>query len=132
MPTQQQTRDEDFENTKLVLEKKQELSETHLTASDTAEIEQVFNEADDFRTIGERITAPLDSIISETAKVIDADPIMKVSEELKNMNGEVQEVYSDIIDNDGNIMKFFKSIPLLGSIAKSIDSKYDEASFNIK
>jgi len=29
-------------------------------------------------------------------------------------------------------MKFFKSIPLLGSLVKTLDSKFDEASFNMK
>jgi len=116
---------------KLILEK-QEVETTQISASDTAEIEAAFREAEDFRSIGEKITAPLDDIISKTAKVIDADPIMKVSDELKVMNWEVQEVYSDIIDNDGNVMKFFKSIPLLGGLVKSLDSKFDEASFNMK
>ncbi len=132
MATQQKTRDDEQEETKLVLEEKQEIKGIELTATDTAEIEQVFEEADDFRTIGERITAPLDGIISETAKVIDADPIMKVSEELKSMNGEVQEVYSEIIDDDGKVMSFFKSIPLIWWIAKKLDSSFDETSFNMK
>jgi len=132
MTTQTKTREEDAkENNKLILEK-QEVKTTEISAIDSAEIEAAFNEADDFRSIGEKITAPLDSIISKTAKVIDADPIMKVSDELKAMNGEVQEVYSDIIDNDGNVMKFFKSIPLLWSLVKTLDSKFDEASFNMK
>lgn len=116
---------------KLILEKS-DIETTTLSASDTADIEKVFSEAEDFRSIGEKITAPLDSIISKTAKVIDSDPIMKVSDELKEMNGNVQEVYSEIIDNDGNVMRFFKSIPLLGSIVKTLDSKYDETTFNMK
>ena len=119
------------ETNKLILEK-QEVQNREISAVDSAEIEAAFNEAEDFRSIGEKITAPLDSIISKTAKVIDADPIMKVSEELKSMNGEVQEVYSDIIDNDGNVMKFFKSIPLLWGLVKTLDSKFDEAAFNMK
>jgi hypothetical protein len=97
---------------KIILEE-EEIRNIVISDSDTKEIEEVFKNANDFRSIGEKITAPLDDIISKTAKVIDADPIMKVSDELKAMNGEVQEVYSDIIDNDGNVMKFFKSIPLL-------------------
>lgn len=71
-----------------------------LTAGDRAEVEETFREATDFRQIGEKITAPLDSIISETAKIIDADPIMQVSDELASMNKDVQSVYKDIIDND--------------------------------
>jgi uncharacterized protein (UPF0335 family) len=38
---------------------------------------------------------------------------MNVSKELKEMNSNVQEVYKDIIDNDGTFMKIMKSIPLL-------------------
>jgi len=66
---------------------------TDLAAIETAEVEEVFAKAEDFRSIGERITSPIDSIISETAKVIDKDPIMNVSDELSKMNNEVQEVY---------------------------------------
>jgi hypothetical protein len=36
---------------------------------------------------------------------------MNVSDELQKMNGEVQTVYKDIIDNDGTFMKIMKSIP---------------------
>lgn len=103
-----------------------------LTATEQLEIEQTFSEAKDFRTLGEKITAPLDSIIAETATVIDSDPIMQVSEELSKMNGEVQSVYKDIINNDGTIMKIAKSVPLLGNLMKSLDSKWDEAKFNIQ
>jgi hypothetical protein len=114
MTTKTKTREvEEAEKTNKLILEKQEVETTEMTAADMAEIEETFKNANDFRSIGEKITAPLDSIISKTAKVIDADPIMKVSDELKIMNGEVQEVYSDIIDNDGGVMKFFKSIPLL-------------------
>ncbi len=103
-----------------------------LTAAEVTEVEWVFQDAKDFRTIWERITAPLDSIISETAKIIDKDPIMNVSNELEKMNGEVQDVYKDIIDNDWTFMKIMKSIPLVWTIASSIDNKVDEAKFNMK
>lgn len=103
-----------------------------LESTEISEVEKVFNEAKDFREVWERITAPIDNIISETAKVIDADPIMNVSGELSAMNSEVSEVYNNIIDNDGIIMKTLKSIPLIGWLAKSLDSKLDEASFNMK
>lgn len=103
-----------------------------LESTEISEVEKVFNEAKDFREVGERITAPIDNIISETAKVIDADPIMNVSGELNAMNNEVSEVYNNIIDNDGIIMKTLKSLPLIGGLAKSLDSKLDEASFNMK
>lgn len=103
-----------------------------LSAVDAQEIEKTFREARDFRAIGEKITAPIDSIISQTATIIDSDPIMNVSDELTKMNGNVQTVYKEIIDNDGTIMKVAKSLPLIGSLAKSLDSKWDEASFNVK
>ena len=103
-----------------------------LTNSEQAEVEQVFAEAKDFRTVWERITAPIDSIISETTKIIDKDPIMDVSNELAQMNGQVQSVYKEIIDNDWVLMKTMKAIPLIWNIAKSIDAKMDEARFNMK
>lgn len=103
-----------------------------LSAEEQAQVEKTFAEAKDFRTLGEKITAPIDSIISETASVIDSDPIMNVSDTLTAMNSDVQGVYKEIIDNDGTVMKVAKSIPLIGSLAKSLDAKWDEASFNIK
>ncbi len=109
------------------------VSETsELATTETAEVEKVFAEAQNFRTIGERITAPIDSIISETAKIIDKDPIMQVSDELTKMNSEVQEVYGEIINDDNALMKILKSIPVLNILAKMLDSKFDEASFNMK
>lgn len=57
---------------------------------------------------------------------------MKVSDELASMNKDVQSVYSEIIDNDGTIMRIAKSIPIIGTLAQSLDSKWDEAKFNIK
>ncbi len=103
-----------------------------LSATEQAEVEQTFAEAKDFRSLGEKITAPIDSIIAETAVVIDGDPIMQVSDELSKMNSSVQEVYKEIINNDGTLMKVAKSVPLLGSLMKSLDSKWDEAKFNIQ
>ena len=116
--------------TKQLEEKK--VNKVILSAADTKEIESTFSEASDFRAIWEKITAPLDDIISQTAKVIDADPIMNVSDELKQMNGEVQTVYKDIIDNDGTFMKIMKSIPGIWNIATWADNKVDEAKFNMK
>lgn len=103
-----------------------------LSALEQQQVEQTFAEAKDFRALGEKITAPIDSIISETAQVIDSDPIMQVSDTLTAMNNDVQGVYKEIIDNDGTVMKIAKSLPLIGSLAKSLDAKWDEASFNIK
>lgn len=109
-----------------------ELNTKPLTAIEQSEVEKTFAEATDFRSLGEKITAPLDSIIAETATVIDNDPIMNVSDELTKMNSSVQEVYKEIINNDGTMMKVAKSIPLLGSLMKNLDSKWDEAKFNIQ
>jgi len=103
-----------------------------LSSIETSEVEWVFSEAKDFRSIWEKITWPLDSIISETAKIIDQDPIMSVSKELESMNWEVQEVYRDIIDTDWTLMKLLKSLPLVWNVATAIDNKFDEAKFNIK
>lgn len=114
------------------LVKNEENTKIILSESDTKEIEKTFSEASDFRSIWEKITAPLDNIISQTAKVIDADPIMNVSDELQKMNGEVQNVYKEIIDNDWTFMKIMKSIPIIWNIATSIDNKVDEAKFNMK
>lgn len=112
--------------------KEKKINEIVLSNTDRQEIEKTFSEASDFRSIWEKITAPLDDIISETAKIIDADPIMNVSSELKKMNGDVQEVYKDIIDNDGAFMKIIKSIPLIWNVATWTDDKIDEARFNMK
>ena len=84
-----------------------------LTSLEENSVDQVFQEAKDFRSVGEKITAPLDEIISETTEVINRDPIMKVSDELADMNRNVQEVYSEIIDDDGAIMRFLKALPVV-------------------
>ena len=103
-----------------------------LSATESAEVEKTFAEATDFRSLGEKITAPIDSIISETAAMISSDPIMQVSSTLSEMNGQVQVVYKDIINNDGAMMRMAKSLPVLGSLMKQLDAKWDEAAFNIK
>ena len=125
---QVQTDDKTTSSTQTIVE----LPSRPLTALEQADVEKTFAEAKDFRSLGEKITAPIDSIISETAAIIDHDPIMQVSDTLAKMNGDVQTVYKEIIDNDGTVMKIAKSIPLIGSLAKTLDSKWDEASFNIK
>ena len=103
-----------------------------LSATESEEVEQTFAEAKDFRSLGEKITAPIDSIISETATIIDSDPIMKVSDTLTEMNKNVQSIYKEIINNDGTVMRLAKSIPILGGLMKSLDSKWDEAAFDVK
>ena len=57
---------------------------------------------------------------------------MNVSDELTKMNSNVQDVYQEIIDNDGTFMKIAKSIPVISTLAKALDSKWDEAKFNMK
>jgi hypothetical protein len=57
-----------------------------LSATEQAEVEKTFAEARDFRSLGEKITAPIDSIISETASIVDSDPIMQVSSTLSEIN----------------------------------------------
>lgn len=91
-----------------------------------------FKEIKDFRTLGETITTPIDSIIDETSKIIENDPIMDVSDSLSSINKQMNTVYEEIINNDGSTMKFLKSIPLVGSLAKMVDEKFDEQSFNIQ
>jgi len=103
-----------------------------LDTQETSMVANAFENADDFRTIGERITAPIDTIIDETTRVIENDPIMRVSDELAKMNTEMQVVYNNIIDNDGSIMRFFKSIPGIGTIAQKLDETFDEVSFNMQ
>lgn len=103
-----------------------------LSVTESQEVQKAFEGAKDFRTIWEKITAPIDNIISETAKIIDKDPIMNVTDELTKMNQNVQGVYKEIIDNDWAIMKVMKQIPLIWNLAKTLDAKWDEAAFNIK
>ncbi|MBS9783889.1 hypothetical protein KGV55_00915 [Candidatus Gracilibacteria bacterium] len=126
--TKSQTKDADAKAVKVL----QDLEAKPLSATEEAQVEQTFAEAKDFRQLGEKITAPIDSIISETATIIDSDPIMNVSDELSEMNTQVQGVYKEIIDNDGTVMKIAKSLPLISSLAKALDAKWDEAKFNIK
>ncbi len=117
------------EDTQVILKDTKAIS---LSKTDRKEIEETFATAKDFRGLWEKITAPLDSIILETAKIIDKDPVMTVSTELEKMNWEVQQVYREIIDNDWTFMKIAKSIPLIKNLAMSLDKKWDEARFNIK
>lgn len=104
----------------------------NLSEAEKAEMEANFAQAKDFREIWEKITAPLDSVISETAKIIDSDPIMNVSNQLEQMNGEVQTVYKDIMNTDWTIMKVLKTIPGISIIAEAVWNKVDQAKFNMK
>lgn len=103
-----------------------------LNAVEQSEVVEVFEEAKDFRSIGEKITAPLDSIIEQTMEVISKDPILNVSDELKKMNTEMGLVYSQIISNDGTVMKFLKNVPVIGVVAKKADEIFDTIAFDMQ
>lgn len=111
---------------------KQNENNISISNLEIAEIEQTFAQANDFRSVWEKITSPIDDIISQTAQIIDKDPIMNVSWELEKMNTEVQWVYKEILDNDGTFMKLLKTLPVIWWIATKIDGKIDEANFNMK
>jgi len=99
-----------------------------LSPTETQEIEETFQNVKDFRQLWEKITAPIDDIIEKTAKIIEWDPIMDVSNELAEINNQVQSVYKEIINEDSAFVKFLKSIPLLGQLVE----KADEIKFNMK
>lgn len=83
---QTKTQDDQIAATSIV----QDIKAQPLSQTEQDQIEETFAEAKDFRQLGEKITAPIDSIISETATVIDSDPIMQVSDTLSQMNADVQ------------------------------------------
>ncbi len=119
---------------KLALKKLEttEIKPVELSETEIQEIEQTFQDVKDFRQLGEKITAPIDNIIEKTTKIIEWDPVMDVSNELAQINNQVQAVYKEIINDDGPVMKFLKSLPWIGQLAKLIDEKVDEARFNLK
>lgn len=118
---------------KLANEKKQvNIMPVKLAPEETQEIEQTFANVNDFRTLGEKITAPIDDIVERTAKIIDKDPIMNVSGELEKVNNDVQNVYKEIIDDDGVVMRFLKKIPLIWDVAKKLDNAVDDLKFDMK
>jgi hypothetical protein len=115
-------------------EKKQvaNIMPVELDANETQEIESTFNNVSDFRQLGEKITAPIDNIVEKTSKIIENDPIMDVSWELKKVNDDVQNVYKEIIDDDGTFMKFMKKLPVIWELAKKIDEWVDGLKFDMK
>ena len=118
---------------KLTEEKKQaDIVPVELNPNEQEEIEKTFKDVKDFRTLGEKITAPIDSIIERTSKIIESDPIMDVSGELEKINNEVQSVYKEIIEDDSAFTKFLKKIPLLGDVVEKIDSAVDDLKFDMK
>ena len=118
---------------KLAEEKKQaDIVPVELNPNEQKEIEETFQNVKDFRTLWEKITAPIDSIIERTSKIIESDPIMDVSGELEKINNEVQSVYKEIIDDDSAFTKFLKKIPLLWDVVEKIDSAVDDLKFDMK
>ena len=93
---------------------------------DLLEIQETFKEAKDFRSIWEKITAPFDEIVSQSAKIIENDPIMKINDELLKVNTEVQWVYNEILNKDNSITQTLKNIPLIWWLVQKIqDKKFD-------
>ena len=123
-----------LEEVKKLIEEKHEANivPVELNPEETQQIEETFQNVKDFRELGERITAPIDNIIEKTSKIIENDPIMDVSNELEEVNHQVQSVYKEIIDDDWAITKFLKSLPVVGSIVEKIDNKVDDLKFNMK
>ena len=117
-----------------LVEKKQtaNIMPVDLDDNETAEIESTFENVKDFRELWEKITAPIDNIVETTSKIIENDPIMDVSGELKKVNGQVQDVYKEIIDDDGAFMKMLKKIPVIGDLARKIDDGVDGLKFDMK
>jgi hypothetical protein len=91
-----------LEEVKKLIEEKHEANivPVELNPEETQQIEETFQNVKDFRELGERITAPIDNIIEKTSKIIENDPIMDVSNELEEVNHQVQSVYKEIIDDD--------------------------------
>ena len=115
-------------------EKKQtaNIMPVELDTNETSEIESTFENVSDFRQLGEKITAPIDNIVEKTSKIIETDPVMDVSSELKQVNEQVQDVYKEIMDTDGAFMKILKKIPVIGDLAKKIDDGVDSLKFDMK
>jgi len=103
-----------------------------LDAQETSEIESTFDNVSDFRQLWEKITAPIDNIVEKTSKIIESDPIMDVSGELKKVNSQVQDVYKEIINDDGAFMKFMKKLPVLWGLVEKLDDGVDGLKFDMK
>ena len=131
----QDQQNNDLKNVQEIIEEKKkwnELKKIELTDNEIQEINETFKDIKDFRTLWEKITSPIDSIIEKTSKIIESDPIMDVSKTLEDVNNDVQKVYKDIIDNDWAFMKFLKSLPVIGEGVKVLDNKLDDLKFNMK
>jgi len=126
---------EDLKTIQKIVNKKLEwtgLKTIELNKNEVQEVDETFTNVKDFRSLWEKITAPIDNIIDKTSKIIESDPIMDVSETLSSVNNNVQKVYKEIINDDWTFMKFLKSIPVIGEGVKALDNKFDDLKFNMK
>lgn len=103
-----------------------------LDSSETDDVDNTFDNIQDFRSLWEKITAPIDDIITKTSDIIENDPVMDVSDTLNKVNNDVQQVYREIINDDWAFMKFLKSIPVIGSGISKLDNKVDDMKFDMK
>ncbi|MBS8121629.1 hypothetical protein [Candidatus Vampirococcus lugosii] len=110
---------EDINQIQVIINKKLEGGSLEIIELDKNEVKQIddtFDNIKDFRSLGEKITSPVDNIINETSKVIKSDLIMNTSNKLETVNYDIQKVYEKIVNEDGAILRFLKSIPLIGNI----------------
>lgn len=126
--------DDKLKEIKKIAENKKEanIMPIELDKNEVNEIEKTFDNVSDFRQLWEKITAPIDNIVDRTSRIIENDPIMDVSWELKQVNNQVQSVYKEIIDDDGAVMSFLKKIPWLWTIVEKLDKAKDDLKFNLK
>ena len=103
-----------------------------LTREQKSEIEAAFKNADDFRGLWSKITDPFKGSFDKAVTVIENDPVMDVSNQLTNLNWQIQEVYWEILSNDGKMMRTAKKLPFIWGWIKAIDKNVDKASFDIK
>jgi len=130
----QNQEDQKLNEIKKIIEEKndQQIVPVKLSENEIKEIDETFKDVKDFRQLWEKITAPIDEIIAKTSKIIEDDPIMDVSKELKEINDQVQSVYKEIIDDDWAVTKFLKSLPVVWSLVEKIDNSIDDLKFNMK
>lgn len=93
-----------------------------LSEVEKTEISKAFSEANDFRSLWEKITEPLDSIFVKVSSVIDKDPIMNVNDELAKMNSSVKEVHSDIMGGENSLVATLKKFPLIWGLFWKMDA----------
>lgn len=110
---------EDINQIQVIINKKLEWGSLEIIELDKNEVKQIddtFDNIKNFRSLWEKITSPVDNIINETSKVIKSDLIMNTSNKLETVNYDIQKVYEKIVNEDWAILRFLKSIPLIGNI----------------